>query len=452
MQRLLVLLSFIPLLAACWEVGGANTQESVRGNADQGNLIGYQLIVGEDGRHLIATGAEGQGVYSVDLQRFSSVPLQLDFDAMRMVFAEGDRAYFAGKRQGASEGIGVVEELSLETGERLGRWSIPGETGIMTYDARTDRIALWWYGSKRIVVLTPRSGDLEVVELERVVIDVRWLPRGELAVVETHEWREDTPETRVTLLSPSGDERRFIVPNCASRLVLAPAGDVALLAPTDCRKDPVSVIDLARGAFLENLPGFGPVAFSDDGTTAIAFGRQQDLANLGIETATPYSLLFIDTRDWSIETLDIGDALPLYSLTPDGEVVLVFSIFESASYDGIFLIDIATKTIRETSGPEVSLLEYVVTPDSRLVYLIEGGLFRLDVQTGEISYVTLDCGGVGEPARCNPELVNMLPDGETLILGWINEPEYALFDIAAERISRTFVVGQGAPGTASLAP
>ena len=73
MQRPLVFLSLIALFTACWEVGGANTQESVRGNADHGNLIGYQLIVGEDGRHLIATGAEGQGVYSVDLQRFSSV-------------------------------------------------------------------------------------------------------------------------------------------------------------------------------------------------------------------------------------------------------------------------------------------------------------------------------------------------------------------------------------------
>jgi len=439
--RMLCVAVALPL-AACWEVGGANTQESVRGNTNEGNLVGQQLIVSRDGRYLIASGAQGRGVFSVDLMTFASVELELAIDAQRMAFAGDGAAYFA---SGDGE-LGIVEKVSLATGRSLGRWTLPHEQLYLTYDERSDRLASWSpIVSQQVFVLDPREGRAKVLDFDRPLVDVRWVPSGELAVVTAHEWRGDEPVTEVALVSPTWGQRRFTVPNCASRLVVSPRRDLAMIAPVDCRKDPVSVIDLGRAAFIENLPGFGPVAFAPDGETAVAFGRQADLATFGIDVGTPFALLFISTRDWIIETLDLGDALPLYSLTPDGQVVLVYSVFESASYDGIVLIDVATRSLRETTGPEVPLREFVVTPDSRLVYLIEGGLFRLDVKTGVIDYVTLSCGGIGEPSRCNPELVNLLPDGDTLVLGWRADPEYALFDIASERVRRTFVVGDERP-------
>lgn len=427
-------------LSACWEVGGANTQESVRGNTNEGNLVGQQLIVSRDGRYLIASGAAGSGVFSVDLLSFASVRLDLAVDARRMAFTDDGAAYFA---SGDGE-LGVVEKVSLATGRGLGRWVLPHEQLYLTYDARSDRLVSWSpIVSKQVFVLEPGAGRVKILDFDQPLVDVRWVPSGELAVVQAHEWQGDEPVTEVTLISPTWRERRFEVPNCASRLVVSPVNDLAMIAPVDCRKDPVSVIDLGRASFIENLPGFGPVAFSPDGETAIAFGRKADLASFGIDVGTPFALLFISTRDGSIETLDLGDALPLYSLTPDGQVVLVYSVFESATYDGIVLIDVATRTLRETTGPEVPLHEFVITPDSRLVYLIEGGLFRLDVRTGVIDYVALSCGDIGEPSRCNPELVNLLPDGDTLVLGWRDDPEYALFDIPSERVRRTFVVGHG---------
>lgn len=443
-------------LGACWEVGGANTQESVRGNTDTGNVVGQQLIVSRDGHHLIAAGrlegrADGaRDVFAVDLTTFASVPLDLSVDAQRMAFASGDNAYFV-SQVGAGESI--VERVSLATGRRLGRWPVPVDMTYMTYDERSDRLAFWSIFRADLFVLDPNSGSLETRSFDRSLVDLRWLPSGELGVVLLTTWDGDDPSAEVILYSPTWRERRFAVPNCASRLVVSPATDIALMAPMSCQKDPVSVIDLGRAAFVENLPGFGPVAFSPDGQTVVAFGRQADLAGFGIETLTPYSLLFISLdgrteRDaprsrstHRIETLDIGDALPIYQLTPDGQVVLIYSVFASASYDGIYLVDVATRSIRETSGPELPLDEFVITPDSRLVYLIEGGLFRLDVATGKIAFVTLECGGPGEPSRCNPELVNLLPDGRTLVLGWRNDPEYALFDIAREAVTRTFVVG-----------
>jgi len=457
----LILIAFT--LGACWEVGGANTQQSQPGNSDGGNIIGLQLIISRDGRHLIAAGPErdpsgperagtggDRGVYSVDLQTFASVELELALDARRMAFAADDSAYFLTRLVGPTGfgDHGLVEQVSLTTGRRLGSWPVPVGSASLTYDERSDRIALWSLFRNDLHVLDPRSGTLRSFDLGRNLVDARWLPSGELGVVLATEFKGDLPTAEVVLFSPTWRQRRFEVPNCASRLVVSPVTDLALMAPMECIKDPVSVIDLGRAAFVENLPGFGPVAFSPNGRTVVAFGRQADLALFGIKTGTPFSLLFIELDNRSpgraaltIDTLDIGDALPIYQVTPDGQVVLVYSVFDTASYDGIYLIDVATRSIRETSGPELPLDEFVITPDSRLVYLVQGGLYRLDLDTGRIVFIRLECGGIGEPAHCNPELINMLPGGDTLVLGWHFQPEYALFDIAHEVVTRTFVVG-----------
>lgn len=435
-------------LTACWEIGGANQQQSLLGNGETGNAIGFQLSISDDGRYLVAAGAD-QRLYAVELDTLRSVPLRVGA-AERMVFADGESAFFTSYPE---DGGTTVERASLRTGARLGRWQVPVGSRFIAFHAPTQRLAFWSWFERNILVLDTRSGSMNEVRSREGVMDVRWLRSGELAVVDATTWDGDDPVTEISLYDSSWRARRFEVPNCASKLVVSPVEDIALLAPTSCQKDPVSVIDLTRAAFVENLPGFGPVAFSPDGTTAVAFGRQADLATFGIRSETPYSLLFIDmarrsgeqveghTSGYSVETLELGDALPIYQLTPDGEVVLIYSVLASATYDGIYLIDIATRSIRETHGPEVALHEFVITPDSTLVYLIEDGLYRLDVKTGDIGYVSLSCGGEGEPTRCNPELVNLLPNGETLVLGWRQDPELALFDIPSEQVTHSFIVG-----------
>lgn len=223
-------------LSACWEVGGANTQESVRGNTNEGNLVGQQLIVSRDGRYLIASGAGGRGVFSVDLMTFSSVELELAIDAQRMAFAGDGAAYFA---SGDGE-LGFVEKVSLASGRSLGRWTLPREQLYLTYDERSDRLASWSpIVSQQVFVLDPSEGRARVLDFDRPLVDVRWVPSGELAVVTAHEWQGDEPVTEVTLVSPTWRQRRFTVPNCASRLVVSPLHDLAMIAPVDCRKDPV---------------------------------------------------------------------------------------------------------------------------------------------------------------------------------------------------------------------
>ena len=45
-------------LTACWEVGGANQQQSLLGNGETGNAIGFELSISDDGRYLVAAGAD----------------------------------------------------------------------------------------------------------------------------------------------------------------------------------------------------------------------------------------------------------------------------------------------------------------------------------------------------------------------------------------------------------
>jgi hypothetical protein len=271
--------------------------------------------------------------------------------------------------------------------------------------------------------------------------DVRWLPgSGDLSVVLDPAGGEIASEV-VIVDRDSGARDVIHVPNCASSLEVAPDGRTALLAPTFCQADPVSVIDLETRTFRKNLPGFGPVAYSPDGAYAVAFGRQADLLQVaGIHTDTLYSLLFIDMDTMQLDVVELGSDLPVYSVTPDGEVVLLYSNWQSDYYDGITIVDFATRALRQTVGPIVELSEYVATEDGALVYLIDGGLFRLDVASGEIEFVTLDCAELAAAGKCTPSTVNSLPGTDWLVLGFVPEPVFALFDAVEAEVKRVFSV------------
>ncbi|MGM0574356.1 MAG: hypothetical protein ACQEXJ_01300 [Myxococcota bacterium] len=444
-------------LVGCWE-GGMNEGESTPGNKPGGQTLGEELALSDDGRYLVTKSAEEHGatVWAVDLEDLRAVRLPVgDGDGSattKMVFGASERAYFLshawGDRDESDRLLSTVHEISLSTGRETRSWPLKGSATHLSIDEEHRRIAAWTRGPwkldgepdvHRIVVLDLDGGQPRSLDLPTRTEDVRWIPStGDLAAVQPNENMQST----VTLFEGPGLEPHDIaVPNCASSLEVAPDGETAMLAPTHCSKDPVSVIDLEARTFVENLPGFGPVDFSPDGRWALAFGRRADLERVaGIETEAAYSLLFIDTETLDIEVLELGADLPIYSVTPDGQVVLIYSVLQSSAYDGIVMVDVETRTLRETSGPEVDLSEFVMTPDGRLVYLVDGGLFRLDVDTGMITYVSLPCGGPGEPTRCNPDLVNLLPGGETLVLGFRMDAEFSLYDIPSSLVTLTFMI------------
>ncbi|MEZ4268621.1 MAG: hypothetical protein R3F39_19870 [Myxococcota bacterium] len=441
------------IMSGCFELG-LNTEESKPGNQVGGNSVEGDLSLSEDGRYLVTRTKNDRGdhtVWSVDLDRLSGISLPLGSGTTRMLFGHGSTAYFlAFESQGSKNlPVSVVREVSLATG-RTGRvWTLDGAAILLSIDEDRGRLVAWstlpWTVSKngtsrwamQIIDVASKDGETDHLDFDHRVVDARFVPStGDLAVVT-----DVAPmESQVTLYEPVAKKRHEIdVPNCASSLQLSPLGRTAMLAPTNCSKDPVSIIDLISRTFRKNIPGFGPVAWSPDGQYAVAFGRKDDLkAVANIDTTEAISLLFIEAATLEIEVLELGDDVPIYSITPDGQVVLIYSIFTSSSYDGIVMVDVATRTLRKTSGPEVGLSEFVMSPDGQLVYLIDGGLFRLDVQTGKIGYVNLPCGNGGEPTRCNPDLINLLPGGRTLVLGYKDLAEFGLYDVPSESWNLTF--------------
>ncbi len=439
--------------SGCFELG-LNTEESKPGNQVGGNSIEADLSLSADGRYLVTRTQDSRGahrVWSVDLDQLSGISLPLGEGTTRMLFGRGSTAYFlALESQGAKDlPRSVVHAVSLATGRIERSWTLDGAAILLSIDEERGRVVAWstlpWtfgkngesrWGMQLLDVASP-GGETQHLDFDQRIVDARFVPStGDLAVVT-----DVAPmESQVTLYDPVAKERHEIhVPNCASSLQLSSKGRTAMLAPTHCSKDPVSIIDLISRTFRKNIPGFGPVAWSPDGQYAVAFGRKDDLkAVAGIETTAAISLLFIEAATLDIEVLELGDDIPIYSITPDGQVVLIYSILTSSSYDGIVMVDVATRTLRETSGPEVGLSEFVMSPDGQLVYLIDGGLFRLDVQTGNIAYVTLPCGGAGEPTRCNPDLINLMPGGRTLILGYKDLAEFGLYDVPSDSWDLTF--------------
>jgi dipeptidyl aminopeptidase/acylaminoacyl peptidase len=92
--------------------------------------------------------------------------------------------------------------------------------------------------------------------------------------------------------------------NCADEVVLSQDETRAFLSPTLCNADPVTVIRLAENdcAVEQQMPGFGPVALSPDGKTAVAFLDRDATDPTGVivpadiqQSDTRYHLMFIDT-------------------------------------------------------------------------------------------------------------------------------------------------------------
>jgi hypothetical protein len=439
-------------LTGCWDIA-ENDQHSLLGNSRFGNSLSSDLSIDRDGRFLVA--ATEHDVFALDLIAFSIVRLDAPPTA-RFIFGASGEAFFADPIVEPERRYTRLARVSLTEGRRTHRWTVDHYSNAMTRDPSTGRLALWsFYGadSETMSIVDPGTDTVTALHTTDLLHDVSWLADGTLVLVERHTWKPrgpletgpdtlpiEDPMTPITFITRTGEQSTITIPNCSSRLNVSPDGTLGMVSPTFCQKDPVSLIDLRTRRFVDNLPGFGPVAFSPDGEWALAFGRQADLATFGITSETKYSLLFISTRDHHVEVMDLGDDLPTYTITPDGEVVLIYSIFETSSWDGILLVDVNTRSIRATEGPELDLNEFVMTSDGALVYLIDGGLYRLDVASGTISYVQLACGEPGQPTRCNPELVNLLPDQRTLALGWRRDPELAFFDIPEHRITRTVVL------------
>ena len=260
------------------------------------------------------------------------------------------------------------------------------------------------------------------------------------------------------------------MPNCEAPIAVLPDASRALLSPTFCEEardsstpddawtnpDPVSIIDITPEAltFVKNLPGFGPVAMSPDGSRAVAYLDMEridrsmfsDPKQIPGAGSPQYHLMVIDPKTLAFNLDPIGPALPRFAMTRDGKGLLVdssvkviqrstvraggsisftphsisstggvtASVFGENTPFGYF--DIATGKFTGFVGPQAGLDRFVQLADGKTVITLEkrkdglGGLpSRIDIASKKTVVLPGDYGtGVRD--------VGLLPDGKTMIL------------------------------------
>ena len=344
---------------------------------------GFYLLSRRDGSHesiLSYDVDHGRIAWKVELERV---------DTRLLVSELGDRLVLAGAKD--------LIVLDAVTGSQAGSFLAPGGVADVELDGANDRL----------IIVAATQNDA-----------------GSPPHVETHIF--------VRRLSDASGACEIVAPNCADQLVLAPGKQRAFLAPTFCGRDPVSVVDLAACAFEKNLPGFGPVALSQNGSTAVAFVDRDandptapPLPADVVASGDRYHLMFIDVATLTYGTTPIGKDLPRYAVTPDGRLLLVDSAFASGSApDNVRILDIDQKSIRTVVGPHVELESYVLMPDSSAAFAVYGDLFRIDTGAATSAKV---------PLSFQPTAVNMVPSGATLLLKDTSEHVH-LFDVGSSAI------------------
>jgi DNA-binding beta-propeller fold protein YncE len=460
-QRLLVFRSGVltaiaaTIFANCMDDGGLNRNERTPGNGENGVPVWVgEIAIDPTGQYLVSS-INGRLIHG-DLTDGATRTLTKLAGTTRLAFDHAGRTLFASRvavdvdaklqlRDGR-----LVADVKAESG-RLVRydvaqnkelWSRPVDivtrwsdvVGLDTYpyfELTTNDEQLILTHLDHVEVLAADSGKQRWTtdKLPRQVVDVDLTPdQAALVITLAQEWANDTPRTRVQIRDLATFTLREVeVPNCAAELVITPDGKRALLAPPTCqpdpeprpesqvhKKDPVSVIDLEQGSFVRNLPGFGPVALAPGGALAVAFMDTESLdptlfddpAQIPKQGGPRYRLMLIDTASLSFDTIELGDEVPRYALSPDGQLLLV----DSPSFwrDGrIRILDTQTKQLSEVAGPELSLDNYVMTRDSSQVFLLSGGLFRISLAERR---------AFTEPITFTPTRINITPDDRQLVL------------------------------------
>ncbi len=426
-------LPVVAALLAC-EQGGANMNQKGVGNQPGGVQLGIgDIAVAPVGNYVVFTRDNKLAVGWVDTGQIQPLPVD---SPSRLAFSYQRGVVYVG-----SQSSGEVDAVNVKTHSLL--WHSPVD------DASTERLRLEVSKDDHFVVAANTFG-IQVFDAqtgqERLsktfdggIVDVEILPDSARVLVEEKEtWQSGLPSTRITLIGMgTGVTTTINVPNCASQVVVSADGKRAFVAPTMCSKDPVSVIDLSPGSegFDKNLPGFGPVARAPRGNIAVAFyDRDQGDASLfddpsqmpGPNTAR-YQLMLIDTGTLKYDFAEVGDNLPRFAVTPDGNVLLVDSTW---SGDTARIFDVPSRSFRPLSGPIVKLDNFAMSSDSKHAYVLQNDVFDLDIAAATASHFGLDF---------TPENINISADNQYLFLRK-SDNEICIYDIATRACRQRFLV------------
>jgi len=421
----------VAALLAC--KGGANANQKGVGDQPGGVALGIgEIAVAPVGDFILFERGDELASGDVASGAIHSLPVR---EPSRLAFSKQRPFVYVG-----SEATDEVIAVDVEARAVSWRKAVPSAqtSELRLMSTKDDRFVVSSQDDAIQVFDAATGAQKGTLALQGMLVDLQVLPDSKRALaVELHEWNGEQPSTRVTILDLETQAKRTLtVPNCADRVAISADSKRALLAPTTCQKDPVSVIDLTAGKekFERNLPGFGPVALSPDGTTAVAF-LDRDSIDLSLfedpklaptSAAERYHLMLIDTGNLAYEFVAAGDALPRFAVTPDGNVLLVDTAY---STDAARLLDVPSRTFKSISGPVVRLDDFVLSRDSKHAYVRQPGVYDIDVGAATASELS---------TSFTPKNLNISADDKALFLR-VDDERVCIFDLATKTCARSFV-------------
>ncbi len=316
-------------------VAGAN-QNDRSASKDGEELRTGAMVVSPSGRYVVMQRNTLTLVYDVTAGTYHEVNVPL----LRVAFAKSSDTAFAVTVDGS------LQAIDLAT--RAVEWKIPQASCSLLRIGPDDDVLLVGDDANVRVIDAARGTVRGTTAGLGVVTHAAFVPgQSRALLVGRTVWRDGGPHTPVVAidLSGRGEVGRADVPNCEAPIVVVPNGSRAFLSPTYCspgaqavpgetwtNPDPVSVIELGSGVtFRKNLPGFGPVALSSDGSRLVAYldvkrmdpAMFEDKAQVPWTEGQRYHLMTIDPVSLSFRLAPIGNAIPRFAMTGDGRGLLV---------------------------------------------------------------------------------------------------------------------------------
>ncbi len=434
--------------------GGANPNDRTTGGQNGDVLLTGAMIVSPDGAYAVMQ----RNTVSVLVDVKQRTATELPFQGERFLFGKTKHTLVAVKPNRA----GIVA-FDLDAGVKQ-LWSatpaFKATEGALLMRANEDDSTLVLGDLDRVLVLDAVTGSIRgAVPIGSAATDVAFVGNDEALVVGSVRWTDHKPATAVVQVDLGTLAALPIdVPNCDAPIAVLPDRSRAFLSPTYCEEgqatnpngqwtnpDPVSVIELepAGPRFRENLPGFGPVAMSKDGSRVVAYldTKRMDSSMFKNPSQVPsrfgdqFHLMVIDPKSLEFSLSPIGGALPRFAMTLDGSGLLVDAtvkmprggayanvtlgpdglVAEAGVFGGVKspfgYFDLKTRSFTAFQGPGAALDRFVQSKDGKVYTLkvqsdgLGGQLFAIDLA----SKTTVD---LGKSLRD----VGILPDGKTLIL------------------------------------
>ena len=342
--------------------------------------------------------------------------------------------------EGSGSAVSTVELATMTTGphyllsDEYGVLDVAPDGSVCTASNRPandfDAAQYEWNTTfmpfRHLGVIHLASGTVHEQTFPYAIRSLAFSPQDQAVLVAVGWWGEDgLPTSFVHWMNPVTGvvEADVSFPNCVAELVVRPGGTQVIMSPTVCfvhpigfepeevvvdevdvwtggweswggddwdewDSDPASIIDLVTREYVGNVPGYGPIAFSPDGETAVGFTRQDTMMKQwNYFQKENFGIILIRTADLYWQVVEYGDTEPDFFVSPDGTLCLHD---REGGVDRVVRMSLDEKVPSPLTGPEAHLRGRAVAAGGEVIHSVyDGELRRIALLDHEVETLEL---------------------------------------------------------------